>query len=92
MTPGNALTVHVGFNRALLRRCLAWMHATAPSDFVANSGVLTFSPGQTHGSVTVQIKGDRVKEPNEVFYVLLTNAHNATIGTPNAVGGILSDD
>jgi hypothetical protein len=66
--------------------------AQSPSDFVAASGTLTFAPGQRSKNVAVAIKVDRVKEPNEVFYVLLSNPHNATIADPNASGGILNDD
>jgi hypothetical protein len=40
----------------------------------------------------VQVKGDKVKEPNEVFFVLLFTPVHATITDPNASGGILNDD
>jgi len=41
--------------------------------------VVTFMPGQTVKNVPVKIKGDRVREPNETFFVLLNSPVNATI-------------
>lgn len=66
--------------------------AKAPSDYVAGSGTLSFAPGQTSGTISVLIKGDRMKEPNEVFFVLLDSPHNATIADGSGTGGILNDD
>jgi len=66
--------------------------ATAPSDFTAASGTLTFAPGQTTRTISVTVKGDRTKEASEVFFVLLNQPHNATIADPNASGGIINDD
>ena len=66
--------------------------AKAGTDFVGASGTLTFSPGQTSKTVTVGVKGDRVREPNEVFYLLLYSPVHAGIKTSSAVGGILNDD
>jgi hypothetical protein len=66
--------------------------AVAGSDYVAKSGTLTFSPGQTSKSVVVQIKGDTRHEPNEVLYLLLSNPQNASIGDGNAAGGIIDND
>jgi hypothetical protein len=66
--------------------------ATAPRDYLANNGTLTFAAGQTSKTVTVQVKGDTLDEPNRVFYVLLSGATNATIADPNASGGIVDND
>jgi phospholipase C len=66
--------------------------ATAPSDYIAASGTLTFAPGQTTKPITVLVKGDKIKEPNEVFFVLLHSPVGATIADPNGTGGILNDD
>ncbi|MBK9982117.1 MAG: hypothetical protein IPP15_06770 [Saprospiraceae bacterium] len=46
--------------------------ATAGSDYVANSGTITLTPGQTTATVTVVINGDCTIEPNEVFTVVLS--------------------
>jgi hypothetical protein len=73
-----------------------WMTANgsakAPSDYIAGSGTLTFAPGQTSSTLNVLVKGDRIKEPNEVFFVLLDNPHKATIADPSGTGGIMNDD
>ena len=67
--------------------------ATAPSDYAANSGTVTFAPGDTSATVTVQVNGDTRKELNETFTVNLSNAiGNATIADGQAVGTIVNDD
>jgi Calx-beta domain/WD40-like Beta Propeller Repeat len=67
--------------------------ATAPSDYTATNGTLTFAPGETAKTVTVQVNGDTAVEPDETFAVNLTNATgNATIADATGVGTIVNDD
>jgi len=67
--------------------------AVAGSDFVGiPSTNLTFAPGETSKSVTVQVKGDTIREPDERFFVRLTNATNAIITDSQGVGLIDNDD
>jgi hypothetical protein len=67
--------------------------ATAPCDFVAAAGKVTFAPGETAKTVTVQVNGDTTKEANETFTVNLANASgNATIADGHALGTIVNDD
>ena len=67
--------------------------ASSPSDYIAISPTtLTFLPGQTGKTVTVQVNGDTQVEPNETFFVNLTSAVNATIADTQGVGTILNDD
>lgn len=66
--------------------------ATAGSDYVATSGILTFAPGVTVQQVPVTINGDTLVEPNETFNVTLSAASGAAIGTATAVGTINNDD
>jgi hypothetical protein len=66
--------------------------ATAGSDYTAASGTLTFTPGQTSKTITVAVKGDKVKEPDETFFVNLSGAANATISKAQGVGAIVNDD
>jgi len=47
--------------------------ALAGEDYVATSGTLTFAPGETTKTVTVQILADTVEEYDEYFYVALSN-------------------
>jgi hypothetical protein len=67
--------------------------ARAPSDYVANTGIVSFAAGDTAETVTVQVNGDTRKEPNETISVNLSNATgNATIADAHAVGTIANDD
>jgi hypothetical protein len=67
--------------------------AVAGQDYVATSGMLTFTPGQTSKPITVAIKGDKTKEYNEYFYVLLSDASsNAVFYYSSGSGSILNDD
>ena len=67
--------------------------ATAGTDYTALPlTTLTFSPGQLTKTVTVQVKGDLVKEANETFFVNLSGAVNATIADAQGLGTITNDD
>ena len=62
--------------------------ATAGSDYQARTGTLTIPAGQTTGTITVPVIGDRLPEPDETFVVNLSGATNATIADGQAVGTI----
>jgi predicted outer membrane repeat protein len=66
--------------------------ATAGSDYVATSGTLTFAPGVTSQTITVDVIGDTTVESNETFVVNLSNASGAGIAKAQATGTILDDD
>ena len=66
--------------------------ATAGSDYSSTSGTLTFAPGQTSETITVLVKGDRIPEPNETFFVNLSNPNNATIADGQGLGTIMDDE
>lgn len=66
--------------------------ATAPSDYIAASGTLTFNPGETTKAIVVQVVGDTVVEADESFFVTLSDAVNATIANDTGSGGITNDD
>jgi large repetitive protein len=67
--------------------------ATAGTDYTAKSGSVTFAPGETIKTITVVVKGDKQKEPNETFFVNLFGASsNALIGVGQGIGTILDDD
>ena len=67
--------------------------AIAPGDYVANSGTVTFNPGTTTQTITIQVVGDPVVEANETFTANLSNATNATVsGTGVGTGTITNDD
>lgn len=66
--------------------------AVAGSDYVAASGTVTFTPGQVSQTISVTVNGDTTFEPNETFFVNLSNATNATIDDNQGVGTIVNDD
>jgi Calx-beta domain len=65
---------------------------TTDSDYQAASGTLTFNPGDTSKTITVSVNGDTVFEPDETFFVNLSNAVNAEIAKGQGTGTILNDD
>ena len=66
--------------------------ATAGSDYQATSGTLTIPAGQTTGTITVLVNGDRLAEPNEAFTINLSNPVNAGIADGQGVGTIVDDE
>jgi hypothetical protein len=66
--------------------------ATAGSDYTATSGILTFAVGETTKTITVPILGDTTVEPDETFFVNLTNPSNATISDAQGFVTITNDD
>jgi hypothetical protein len=66
--------------------------ATAPADYQATSGTLTFDPGQTVKQIVVPVVGDTAIETTEVFSLNLFNPVNATLADPSAQGTITDDD
>lgn len=66
--------------------------ATAGSDYQAKSGTLTIPAGQTSGTITVVVNGDRLAEPNETFVVTLSSPTNATIADGQGTGTILDNE
>jgi hypothetical protein len=66
--------------------------ATAGSDYQAASGTLTIPAGQTTGTITVPVNGDRLGEPDETFFVNLSGATNASIADGQGVGTIADDE
>ena len=53
--------------------------AVTPDDYTATSGSLSFAPGETSKTITVGVKGEKLREGQEVFYVNLSNAVGAYI-------------
>jgi hypothetical protein len=66
--------------------------ATAGNDYIAKSGTLSFTSGQTSKTVSIVINGDVVIEGNETLFVFLSGAVNASIGRARGIGTINNDD
>jgi muramidase (phage lysozyme) len=65
--------------------------AITPSDYTATSGQLTFNPGETSKTITVQVRQDNILETDETFFVNLSGETNASVATAQGVGTILQD-
>ncbi len=68
--------------------------ATAPSDYFTRTGTLTFPASQNDATLVigVVVNGDTTVEPDETFFVNLSNASGATISDGQGVGTIVNDD
>jgi Tol biopolymer transport system component/Ca2+-binding RTX toxin-like protein len=66
--------------------------ATAGIDYNPTSGQLTFTESETQKTITVEVKGDTLVEPDETFFVNLTNASNTDIAKSQGKGTIKNDD
>jgi hypothetical protein len=67
--------------------------AIAPGDYAATTGTVTFDPGETAKTATVEVNGDGAFEADETFAVnLTTTAGNATIADAHGLGTIVNDD
>lgn len=66
---------------------------TSDGDYVAKTGTLTFAPGETVKTITIEVKGDSKREANESFYVDLFGLNGYALFTKNrGLGTILNDD
>ncbi|MAT98824.1 MAG: hypothetical protein CL608_16900 [Anaerolineaceae bacterium] len=66
--------------------------ADAGSDYEAQSGTLTFDPGETSQNISITVYGDTELEPDERFNVRISNGDPAPILASVAFGNILNDD
>ena len=67
--------------------------ATPGADYIDASSTVTFAPGQTSATFTVQVRGDTAFEPRENLYVALTDTDYAVIDDSNWwAWGLIADD
>jgi hypothetical protein len=67
--------------------------ALAVTDYAPAHGTVSFAPGVTTRTVTIQVVGNTVPESNETFFVNLSNpSPNAYLGNSQGLGTILNDD
>jgi len=101
VTEGNGGTVNATFNVTLSAAATGTVTvafatadgtATAGTDYVVNTGSLTFSAGQMVKTVTVAVNGDTTPEANETFFVNLSAPSGATIADGQGQGTISDDD
>ena len=66
---------------------------TSDGDYIAKTGTLTFAPGETTKTITIEVKGDNKKEADESFYLdLFGNSSNSLFTKNRGTGTILNDD
>jgi hypothetical protein len=66
---------------------------TANSDYVAQTGTITFNPGETTKTISIIVNGDSKAEADELFYVdLFGNSLNSVFTKNRGIGTILNDD
>ncbi len=66
--------------------------ASAGTDYVGVSGTATFAPGETVKTVDVPILGDALDEPDQTFYLNLSNPVGILIADSRGTATILNDD
>jgi len=66
--------------------------ALAGVDYEAVAGTLTFEPGETSKTITVDVVGDTLDEPDEAFSIQLANLVNVTVADETGTGTIIDDD
>jgi Ca2+-binding RTX toxin-like protein len=66
--------------------------ATAGGDYLATSGTLSFSPGETFKTIPISVYGDTTYEYDETFQVRLSQPINATLSNTAATVTIQNDD
>ena len=66
---------------------------TGDNDYVAQTGTITFNPGETSKTITIAVNGDSKKEADETFYLdLFGNGSNSLFTKSRGIGTILNDD
>jgi hypothetical protein len=66
---------------------------TADNDYLATFGTLTFAPGETTKTITVEVVGNTTPAPDKTFYVNLSAAStNALVARGQGIGTIQDDD
>lgn len=66
--------------------------ALAGSDYTLTSGTLTFAPGETSQTVTVNVLGDTTPEVDETLFLNLSGAVGATISDNQGRATLTNDD
>ena len=66
---------------------------TSNDDDVAGTGTLTFNPGETTKTITIEVKGASKKEADETFFLdRFGNSGNSLFTNSRGIGHILNDD
>ena len=66
--------------------------AAQPGDYTSTSGTATILAGQLSTPILVSVNGDTTVEPDDTFFVNLSQPSGATIASNQGQGTILNDD
>ena len=89
------VTLSVAYDQAVTMsyRTVDGTAKTSDGDYVAKTGTLTFAPGETTKTITIEVKGDSKREANETFFLdLFGNSSNSLFTKKRGLGTILNDD
>ena len=89
------VTLSAAYDQAVTMsfRTVSGTATTSDIDYIAKSGTLTFAPGETTKTITIEVKGDNKIEADETFYLdLFGNSSNALFTRYRGIGTILNDD
>ena len=97
LTGVSALTFEVLLSKAdeqtiTAHYATADLTSVAGLDYAAQTGTVTFAPGETSKTITIMVLADAAYEPDKTLLVNLSGAANATIVTAQGVGTIINDD
>jgi len=53
--------------------------ARAGQDYISESGILTFNPGETEKFITIDLLDDNHVEPEEIFHISIAQVENGTV-------------
>lgn len=65
---------------------------TNANDYGISSGSITFDPGETSKTISIQITNDSIYEETEFFQIKLDQAENCTISTSSTINVSIIDD
>jgi streptogramin lyase len=84
LTAPSTQTVQVGYTTTdgTPASCAPYRCAVAGVDYIPQSGILTFAPGETQKVIIVPVLGRTERAPNKLFNVLLVNPVNALFTNP----------
>jgi len=88
-------TLSTGYDQAVTvsYRTTEATATTGDGDYVGKTGTLTFAPGETTKTITIEVKGDNKREADEYFYrALFGNSSNSLFTNSRGIGTILNDD
>lgn len=72
----------------------SWFGSTATSgiDYTSSVGILTIPAGQTNATISISVRGDRIGELDEDFFVNLSSPNHAILSNTRGLGTIRDDE